>query len=79
MVSLFSSRVLRSSGVSFVAFGFWLVTLLLPSTACGQGNFLPGVSYPVNMAAGIAVGDINGDRKPDLVVAEASFGGWAFF
>jgi len=37
---------------------------------CGQGNFLPGVNYPVNdVAAGFAVGDINGDKKLDVIVA----------
>jgi hypothetical protein len=69
------SRLLRSCGASLVLFASWLVTLLIPSTAWGQGNFLPGVSIHVNPTPeSVAVGDINGDKMPDLVVAQASSG-----
>src|SRR5258708_4915041 len=45
------------------------LSLLLPTLLRGQGNFLPGVNYPVNdVAAGFAVGDINGDSFVDLAV-----------
>src|ERR1700756_2266072 len=64
MICRFSRHRLRSCGVSLAPFAFWLLTLLLPSTACGQGNFLPGLNYPVSdVAAGFAVGDINGDKN----------------
>jgi hypothetical protein len=53
-----------------VHFTFLCLSLLLPTLLRGQGNFLPGVNYPVNdVAAGFAVGDINGDKKPDVIVA----------
>lgn len=69
MISRFSWHRLRPCGVSLAPFAFWLLTILLSSTACGQGNFLPGVNYPVNNLSGVAVGDINGDKKLDVLVA----------
>jgi hypothetical protein len=56
--------------VNPVHFIFLCLSLLLPTLLRGQGNFLPGVNYPVeDVAAGFAVGDINGDKKPDVIVA----------
>jgi hypothetical protein len=73
MISRFSRRWFRFCCVSLAPFAFWLLTLLLPNTACSQGNFLPGVNYPVEgVRAGVAVGDINGDKKLDVVVANAT-------
>jgi hypothetical protein len=39
------------------------------STVRAQGNFLPGINYPVGAIGNIALGDFNGDGKLDLVVA----------
>src|SRR5580692_1987189 len=46
----------------------------LPSTVSillgnGDGTFQPHVDYPVGSPTGVAVGDFNGDGKPDLAVA----------
>lgn len=43
----------------------------------GSGTFGPGTYYPVAIsgvfaAAGIAIGDVNGDKKPDVVVGSSS-------
>jgi hypothetical protein len=41
----------------------------------GNGTFQPGVTYDAGCCAdglSVAVGDVNGDRKPDLVVSNAS-------
>jgi hypothetical protein len=47
-----------------------LVSLVLPITAFGQGgNFSAGVNYPVPGQGGIAAGDFNGDKVPDIVIA----------
>ena len=45
------------------------LALFVPAAIYGQGNFLPGVNYPVAGGLGIAVGDVNGDKKLDVVVA----------
>jgi hypothetical protein len=69
MISRFSWGWLRFCCVRLAPFVFWLLTLVLPSTAWSQGNFLPGVNYPVTGQGKIAVGDVNGDNKLDVVVA----------
>ena len=48
------------------------LALLVPASLWAQGIFAPGVNYPIPVsggAFGIAVGDVNGDKIPDVVVA----------
>jgi hypothetical protein len=48
----------------------------------GDGTFKPVVNYPVEVASGpqgLAVGDINGDGKPDIIVGETGIFNVAVF
>jgi len=61
-----ASTMGRSITVSFVL----AAMLLVGAPSAANASFAPGVNYPVGIAPySIAIGDLNRDAKPDLVVA----------
>ena len=61
---------MTATSTSVTGNGWATVSVLLAS---GGGAFEPAVSYPVNSAADVAVGDISGDGRPDLGCACSGF------